>query len=101
MRLTAKTTDGRDIEIEFADLGDSLLAKTETGEPFVALAASFTIDGVEHLSIVSAADAEASGDADTFRLEEDFRTLQSLGIDVMTIRNEGVLLYANEEGTQQ
>ena len=96
MLLTAKTKDGRDVEIEFTDLSDSMLAKTAEGEPFVALTSSFVVDGVEHLAIVSAADAEASGDPDTFRLEEDLRTLEEIGIDIKTIRNSGVLLYTDE-----
>ena len=101
MILTAKTKDGRDVEIEFTDLSDSMLAKTEEGDPFVALVASFVIEGVEHLSIVSAAEAEASGDVETFRMEEDLRTLENLGIDTRTIRNDGVLLYAEEGGPFQ
>lgn len=97
MLLTAKTKDGRDVEIEVTDLSDSMLAKVGEGAPFVALTTSFAYNGAEYLSIVSAAEAEASGDVETFRLEEDLRTLEFMGIDVKTVRNEGVLLYATEE----
>lgn len=69
------------VEVSYEDRGGTMPAFAKNGAPYRAYTMKFTVNGEDRYSQVDAAEADASGDAERFRMEHDLKALRSWDID--------------------